>query len=315
MSLSRRTFLAATVGASVAGLVLAACGGDDAAEAERDTDTPTTSTGPEDDTDGAAAVAGGLVAVQFFPPGTFPNVEGQSQRWPFGIGDRNGVVADADTAPASLDAYVRDLDGAEAAGPLTVARHSADLERPYYPLRTELPAGQFQVTFVTPDGTALEPAFFTVQEAGSTVVPVEGQDMPSFPTPTTADALGVSPVCTQDPPCPFHEQSLEDALANGRPTLLLVGTPAYCATGICGPVLGLLEDGVAPYGDRLNVIHAEVYTDDSLGTTTGAVQELGLDYEPSLFVVDDTGVLRHRLDVIYDADELAAALSDVAGPP
>jgi hypothetical protein len=153
-----------------------------------------------------------------------------------------------------------------------------------------------------------------VQEAGSTLVPVEGQAMPSFATPTAADSLGVTPVCTQDPPCPFHEVSLDDALANGRPTLLLVGTPAYCATGICGPVLGLLEAGVAPYGDRIDVIHAEVYTDDTLGTTTAAVQALGLDYEPSLFVVDGTGILRHRLDVIYDADELAAALTDVAGP-
>jgi hypothetical protein len=310
MSISRRSFLGVSLGASLATVVLAACGGDDGDSGTTGTAGPATS---EAGNGAAATSAGGLVAIQFFPPGTFPNVAGQRQRWPFGLGDRNGVVMDSG-APESLEAYVRDLEGAEAGGPLTVPRHNQDLERPYYPLVTELPAGQYQVTFVTPDGTAIEPAFFTVQEPGSVAVPVEGQAMPSFPTPTTAATLDVTPICTQQPPCPFHEVSFDEALASGTPVALLVGTPAYCATGICGPVLGLLESAAAPYGDRLTVIHAEVYTDDTLQTTTGAVQSLGLDYEPSLFVIDASGTLRHRLDVIYDATELAAALTDVAGP-
>jgi hypothetical protein len=315
MPISRRSFLAGTLGASLATVVLAACGGEETGSADTTTGeaaaggTGSTATGGD-----AGAAGAGLVAVQFFPPGTFPNVAGQTQRWPFGIGNRDGVVMDDATAPETLTAYVRDLDGNDAGEPIAVARHNAQLERPYYPLRTELEAGQYQVTFVTPDGVALEPAFFTVQEPGTTVVPVEGQAMPSFTSPTTEAAQGVTPVCTQQPPCPFHEVSFDDALASGTPVGLLVGTPAYCATGICGPVLGLLEDAAAPYGDRLVVIHAEVYTDDTLEVTTGPVQALGLDYEPSLFVIDSSGTLRHRLDVIYDAEELAAALTDVAGP-
>jgi hypothetical protein len=316
MSMSRRSFLATSLGASVAALVLVACGGDDDSGGTAGSTTGGDGSGS---TAGSAAAGtdaagGGLVAVQFFPPGTFPNVAGQPQRWPFGVGNRDGVVMDAANAPVSLQAYVRDVNGTDMGEPLTVPRRNKDLERPYYPLLTELDAGQYQVTFVLPDGTSLEPAFFTVQEPGTTAVPVPGAPMPSFATPTTADALGVDPICTHQPPCALHVISLDDALASGKPTVLLVGTPAYCATGICGPVLELLERVVGTHGDKVNVIHAEVYTDDTLQTTTPAVQELGLDYEPALFVVDAEGTLRHRLDVVYDADELSAALADVAGP-
>jgi hypothetical protein len=137
--------------------------------------------------------------------------------------------------------------------------------------------------------------------------------MPSFPTPTTDDAKGVDPICTHQPPCPFHELSLDEALTNGKPTVLLVGTPAYCATGICGPVLELLERVATGYGDKVNIIHAEVYTDDTLQTTTQAVQSLGLDYEPALFIADASGTLVSRLDVVYDADELNESLTAVLG--
>ena len=318
MPISRRSFLATSIGASVAALVLVACGGDDDSGGAAGTTGAgagnTTGSGAGATAAGDTAAAGGLVAVQFFPPGTFPNVAGQQQRWPFGVGNRDGVVMDAANAPASLEAHVRDLEGKDMGQPLTVTRRNKDLERPYYPLMTELDAGQYQVTFVTPDGTSLEPAFFTVQQPGTTKVPVPGDPMPSFATPTTTDPLGVDPICTHQPPCPFHESSLDTALASGQPTVLLVGTPAYCATGICGPVLELLERVSGGYGDKVNVIHAEVYTDDTLQTTTQAVQQLGLDYEPALFIADADGTLRYRLDVVYDADELGAALTDVVGP-
>jgi hypothetical protein len=142
-------------------------------------------------------------------------------------------------------------------------------------------------------------------------IPRAGDPLPVFATPTLADPLGVDPICTDDPACPFHQTSLDQSLREGRPVALLVGTPAHCTTGICGPVLNLLEDAAATYGDRVAFVHAEVYTDDTLQTPTEAIRQLSLTFEPSLFVVDASGAVNSRLDVIYDATELAAALDAV----
>ena len=69
--------------------------------------------------------------------------------------------------------------------------------------------------------------------------------------------------------------------------MLLISTPGFCQTDICGPVLDLLIDEA---GDRtdLNVIHAEVYVDPSDFATGGfpeltpAVNAMALPFESAL---------------------------------
>jgi hypothetical protein len=134
--------------------------------------------------------------------------------------------------------------------------------------------------------------------------------MPSAGTPTTANPLGVGTICTQDPPCPLHEVSLDAALAEGRPVALLVSTPAFCQVAICGPVLDLLV-AAAPDHPDVALIHLEVYPGgqpDAESLSPVVSDTLGLAYEPALFVADATGTITSRLDNIYDGDELTEAL-------
>jgi len=90
--------------------------------------------------------------------------------------------------------------------------------------------------------------------------------------------------------------------------LYLVGTPAYCATGTCAPAL----DGVLTVrdeiGDAAVFVHAEIYTDDTLGTVAPAVTALNMTYEPALFVIDAKGVLVDRLDAVFDEVEVRESL-------
>ncbi|HEX9260124.1 MAG TPA: hypothetical protein VF855_11350, partial [Acidimicrobiales bacterium] len=155
--------------------------------------------------------------------------------------------------------------------------------------------------------TKLEPATISVAPKEAVAVPVSGSAMPSLVTPTTADAAGVNPICTAEPACPFHAVSYADALARG-PVAVLVGTPAHCSTGICGPVLDLLVEAAKKH-TTIGYVHAEVYTDDTLKVPAPTVQALQLTFEPSLFLVEPGGILNQRIDVIYDADELDAALT------
>lgn len=115
-------------------------------------------------------------------------------------------------------------------------------------------------------------------------------------------------MCTRSEPCPFHTQTLTEALAVRRPVAYLVGTPAHCQTGICGPVLDLLVDASASFPD-VEFVHAEVFADPDGRKVAPAVGALGLDYEPVLFIVAADGKVRTRFDVIYDGAELRSALA------
>jgi hypothetical protein len=55
-------------------------------------------------------------------------------------------------------------------------------------------------------------------------------------------------------------------------------------------------------------LHAEVYIDDTATTVAPAVEAAGLSFEPVLFLIGADGVLRERLDVIFDATELEEQL-------
>lgn len=294
-ALSRRTLLLAGLG-GVAAFALGACNGD--------------GDGDDGDDGGGSGSSGGfdpvgkVVAAQFFLDGT--QVAGVPQRFAFGLGDEKGLV-EGRASPSALVATVLDLDGNQVLEPVTVPRHVEDLERPYWPLRTQLPAGVYQVAFEY-DGNPVEPAAFTVSEVGATMVPQVGSPLLPTVTPTTADPAGVNPICTRKPACPFHQVSLDEALKAGKPVAYLVGTPAYCQTGICGPVLDILIDVAPAYGDDLTVIHAEVWTDDTVKVPAPAVQAHGLEFEPVLFLVGADGVVRDRLDIIFDRAELEAGL-------
>lgn len=284
--LSRRTFLAAGAGA----LLLAACGSDEPSADGQDQD----GTVPE----------GGYQVVQFFDDGT--QAAGTRQRFPFGLGDKGGVV-EGDKGPRDLTATVVDDQARTVLDGVVLRRHDRDLQRPYWPLFTELPPGIYDVTLKA-GAVALPSAAISVSPAQAVVVKKPGDTMPSIITPTAASPAGVDPICTAQPTCPLHDVTVADALTTTRPLVLLVGTPAYCQTGICGPVLDVLLAARGAYDGRITFLHAEVYTDDTLKTTTDAVGGLGLTFEPSLFLVKD-GVITERLDTIYDRDELDDALA------
>jgi hypothetical protein len=148
-------------------------------------------------------------------------------------------------------------------------------------------------------------------------IPQVGATAPSVATPTTSNARGVNPICTRDPACPFHSIDLATALTTPKPTVLLIGTPLYCQTNICGPVLELLIDA-ASHRDDLQVIHAEVYANptqvSSITQATHApvVDAYGLPFEPCLFALRPGGMISQRLDLIWDRSELDAALASVS---
>jgi hypothetical protein len=272
---------------------LAACGGDD------DTAAP-------DGTGTTAGTGANFALVQLFDPNALL-VAGSEQRAPFAIADADGVVVSG--APAALT-FQLTRDGAVVGGPVEVAAHGAGLPRPYYPLVFEPDAPGNYTAVTSVEGTQIAGSF-VVSEPGAVAVPQPGAALPSVETPTVADGRGVDPICTAEPACPLHEVSLSEGLTEGRPVAFLISTPKYCQVAICGPVLDVLVSRQAQFPD-VRMIHAEVWTDDTTSVLAPAVQAYSLTYEPVLFLAGADGVLRQRLDNIFDEAELDAALTQLS---
>jgi hypothetical protein len=142
----------------------------------------------------------------------------------------------------------------------------------------------------------------------STPIPFAGKPLLSVPTPTFAAPLGVSPVCTSQPACPFHTVSLDQALGQTRTGGLPFATPALCQSRLCGPVLDNLVAVHQPFATDITFIHCEIYTDLSGQKVTAPVSAYHLEHEPLLFLAGADGIVRERIDNGFDRVEGAAAL-------
>jgi len=284
-SLSRRTFLLASASA----VALGACGGgDDDDDGEDGVGASSTTTAAE-----------GMAIARVFAP---QQPVGRELRLPIALTDADGTIR-REGVPATITyAYA-------GGAPIEVARHDEGIPTPYFPLAITIDApGEVSVEVTAGDETATT-TIVGVDATQVPAVPGPGDALIAVATPTTADARGVAPICTREPACPFHDVTLEEAMASGKAVAFLVSTPAFCQTAICGPVLDLLIDRAAPHADVLAVVHAEVYTDDTARTTTEGVQTYGLAWEPALFLAMPDGTITSRLDYTYDGVELDAVLS------
>lgn len=236
---------------------------------------------------------------------------GSPQRITFGLGDAQGALRETGPDALTFDVLLGDKPVAH----VDSQRHHQGLSRAYYPLAFAPPKAGFYTARTRVEGQRLEASFQVASRIG---IPRPGQPMAVEDTPTTTDHRGVNPICTKTPACPLHSINLRDALASDKPVALLIATPAYCQTAICGPVLDVLLSQQRTFGEQIHMIHAEVYADGAKAASDIAnaslapvVQAYRLPFEPALFVIRPDGVLAQRLDTIFDTVELEAALRSV----
>jgi len=238
-------------------------------------------------------------------------VAGIEQRITFVLRDEIDIMRSS--APPT--ATIAISSGGTPIGRQVTDRHDDGIITPYYPVTFVPPqSGQYEASM--PDFPDIDPVAFIVRDRSEVAVPFVGDPMRPVDTPTFEDHRGVEPVCTRAVPCPFHELNLTDVLHNGRPTVLVIATPGFCQTDICGPVVDLLIDA-APDRPDIDFIHAEVYLDPSVfetgrfPDTTPAVNINELPFEPVLYVADADATIMSTLSTTWDRGELAASLETV----
>jgi len=283
--MSRRRFfaLSASVGA---GMALAACGGGSS----------------------SSSPSGTLQVVKRFPQDAL--VPGKV-RLPISLADKTGLLGSETKVelPQTLTASVINSESGDVViERVTATRHDSDLSVPYWPFSFTYETEGIYLLKV--DEAPESEVAFQLLMRDQVPMPLIGDALPPFDTPTVDDARGVDPICTHKPNfCPFHSQTLTDALKTGKPVVYLIGTPAYCTTGTCAPGLNALINVAETVGDAAVFVHADVYADKSANETAPAVKAYKLSYEPVLYITDAKGKIVDRLDAVFDVKEIRDVLA------
>jgi hypothetical protein len=227
-------------------------------------------------------------------------------RLPISLADKSGVLGTSGkvSLPQQLTARIIDAETGDVVHDAVVAQqHAENLSVPYWPFVFDVAKeGIYLLKLNIAPNTE---SSFQIEERSNVLTPLVGDQLPPFDTPTTDNNRGVDPICTSpDGACPFHSQTLTEALKSGKPVVYLIGTPAYCKTGTCAPALDALIDVAASLGDAVTFVHADVYKDKTATVAAPAVQAYKLAYEPVLYITDKNGKLINRLDAVFDAKEL-----------
>lgn len=163
-------------------------------------------------------------------------------------------------------------------------------------------------------GDSLPPTGFNV--LADTAAPAIGEPAPAPQTPTSATSPFEEITTDNDPDPRFYELSLDEALTNGRKTVVIFSTPAFCQTATCGPLLDIVK-GTAPNYPDVDFVHIEVYTNLTDPDFAPIPQNLApsvladwwnLPSEPWVFVVGEDGLVEARFEGVMAVEELDAEL-------
>ncbi len=184
-------------------------------------------------------------------------------------------------------------------------------------------------------------AIFTIQPKGGseqslgvpfqvvlkpTVVSI-GDHAPGLKTPTLADVGGdIRQIATDPKPnLAFYQVSVDQALAQHTPFILVFATPAFCRSAQCGPTLDMVKAAQATAPKSVAFINVEPYVLkfadgqlqpvlDAQGnlTPTPVSDAWGLPTEPWIFAVDRNGIVQGSFEGVISQQELTDIIAKVA---
>lgn len=272
-----------------------------------------------------ALAALALVSCSSEPVAITPLAVVASSAGSIGIGDQRVLVALIDVAtnefladedrPAT--ALLRDDDGT----PLD----TYELEfvwtvpevRGVYAATMDIPsAGVYQLTVDAEGLNESGPTGFSATE--DPIMVATGDPAPPSQTRTIAEFGDLSVISSDPDPDPvLYGLSVDQAVSNGTPAVIVFATPAFCSSQACGPMLDQVKELRSGY-PGVDFVHVEVYDDLQVDssedlTFVDAVVEWGLPSEPWIYVVDDSGTVSAAFEGAVSNAELGAAIATVAG--
>jgi hypothetical protein len=150
----------------------------------------------------------------------------------------------------------------------------------------------------------------TVLDAPHT--PAVGSPAPRSRNLVATDVRDLRQIDTSERPDPrLHRVRITDAIAQGKPQLIVFATPQFCTSRMCGPVVDIVRSLLPTYGKRVAFIHQEIWQDFAEKKMFPTVEEWRLDTEPWVFVVDSEGIIRAKFEGLVTMRELESALQQI----
>jgi hypothetical protein len=248
-------------------------------------------------------------------------IAGQENRVAFGVIDDQAGFVYGKTA-----LYVARTPGSPAKGPYVAPADVLVTEAPYRSQQAATEADPFaavyaaQVPFAKPGKYAVmavtivggkpvaAPSQVEVISKADDRIPEVGEPAPKVTTDSVASAGGnVEAIDTRRPTSDMHANFADQV--GKKPVALLFATPQLCQSRVCGPVVDVGLQLRARYGDQVEFIHQEVYTDnDPNKGLRKPLQQFGLPTEPWLFVVGKDGKITARLEGSFGLGAFEQAL-------
>jgi hypothetical protein len=150
----------------------------------------------------------------------------------------------------------------------------------------------------------------TVLDAPQT--PAVGSAAPRSRNLIARDVKDLREIDTSLKPDPrLHQIRIADAVAQGKPQLIVFATPQFCTSRMCGPVVDIVRTLFPTYGNRVAFIHQEIWQDFAEKKMFPPVEEWRLDTEPWVFAVDSEGIIRAKFEGLVTLRELESALQQI----
>ncbi len=165
------------------------------------------------------------------------------------------------------------------------------------------------------DGQSLGPLRPVFQVAEKSLSPSVGDPAPRSVQRVLKDVADITDIDTSDPPNPdMHNMTIAEAVSSGRPTVIVIATPAFCTSQICGPTKETVDELYRKYMGQANFVHVEPYdlakarSGEGLEVLPFLTDEWGLRTEPWVFLVDRQGKIAAKFEAVVSYEELEAAL-------
>ena len=264
---------------------------------------------------------------------------GATNNFVFGITDRNDEPQGGATARATFydlrdpnnpkPVFQADaVQSAPGVGPVTQHTHpggevhkhgGADDNRVGYYVKVKFDHGGpwgIAVEATLKDGTkGVSSVGFLVDEKPA--IPAPGQAAPKSDNLTKKDVANIAEIDSGTPPNDMHDVKIKDAIAAGRPMVIVFSTPAFCTSRFCGPVNEEVEALQAKYRDRVDFVHIEIWRSFDRKELNPTAREWlirpdgGLS-EPFVYIVGKNGVIYDRYEGPVAANILEPSVQAVA---
>jgi hypothetical protein len=158
-------------------------------------------------------------------------------------------------------------------------------------------------------GVAFEPIRLSVTVLENPQTPAVGTAAPRSRNLIASDVKNLRKIDTSARPDPrLHQVRIADAIARGKPQLVVFATPQFCTSRMCGPVVDIVRSLFPAYEKRMAFTHQEIWQDYANKKMFPTVKEWRLQTEPWIFLVDAHGIIRARFEGLVTENELETAV-------